>query len=165
MAGGVCTESESPGGERERVLLGEPHLLGAAGAGEAAGVRGRRPVAAPWAGGRGTFWRPFSALPGSLDSIPSASDSQRREARRKNFSRSCKSVMSERRQRACLFEIKCVGVTLVSTSFRCAAAQYEVCVLAAGSLGSFLHHVFDPLTPFVSPPPFPSADHRPVVCI
>lgn len=45
-------------------------------------------------------------------------------------------------------------VTLVSTtSFRCAAAESEVCVLAAGSLGSFFHHAFDPLTPFV--PPFP----------
>lgn len=28
-----------------------------------------------------------------------------------------------------------------------------MCVLAAGSLGSFFHHAFDPLTPFV--PPFP----------
>lgn len=40
VAGDVCAESESPGGERERVLLGEPHLLGAAGAAEAAGREG-----------------------------------------------------------------------------------------------------------------------------
>lgn len=35
-----------------------------------------------------------------------------------------------------------------------------MCVLAAGSLGSFFHHAFDPLTPFV--PPLSSANHRPV---
>lgn len=40
MAGDVCAESESPGGERERVLLGAPHLLRAAGAAEAAGGEG-----------------------------------------------------------------------------------------------------------------------------
>lgn len=119
----------------ERALLRAPHLLRAAGAAEAAGGGGWEARRCPVESGLHPIRRWF----------------QRREARR-NLSRSCKSVMSERRQRVCLFEIKCIGVTWVSTtSFRCAAAESEVCVLAAGSLGSFFHHAFDPLTPFVPP--------------
>lgn len=76
----------------ERALLRAPHLLRAAGAAEAAGGGGWEARRCPVESGLHPIRRWF----------------HRREARR-NLSRSCKSVMSERRQRVCLFEIKCIG--------------------------------------------------------